>query len=205
MKKTIFFIMSAAVLLAGCTSKEQDKKIHTFWQQQYTQAARKLLASNPTFWQKFLPASLTKPETTYTSSFPRRTVAATPQKRTGTPRRENVPQVLDISMEGEAFPGKAPHAERVRIKQEWASIQENNQNTLRDLQTAFGDEVKNKAFYITFETERKLKQQAMVVPNYKTYLTKQKEIIAEQEEALKKLMEQNKGSLRRVRKTAAAR
>lgn len=201
MKKTILCIIGVCLVLAGCTSKEQDEKIQRFWQQQYNNVARKWVAKNPTFWQKFLPASVTESGGTYTSTFPRRP-AATSQKRAATPR--HTPQVLDISMEGEAFPGKASYAERVRIKQEWTSIQENNQNALRDLQTTFGNDVKDKAFYITFETERKLKQEAMTVPNYKTYLTKQKRILAEQEEALKKLMEQNKGSLRRVRKTSGA-
>ena len=199
MKKTILCIIGVYLVLAGCTSKEQDEKIQLFWQQQYTNASRKLMAKNPAFWQKLLPVSPAKSGEIYTSTFPRRT-AATPQKRTAASRPKNTPQILDISMEGEAFPGKASYAERVRIKQDWANVQENNQNTLRDLQTAFGNEVKDKAFYITLETERKLKQEAMTVPNYKTYVTKQKNILAEQDTALKKLMEQNKASLRRVRK-----
>lgn len=205
MKKIILCIVTAGVVLAGCTSKEQDKKIQAFWQQQGTNAARKWVAKNPALWGKILPDSLTaKPApVTYTSTFPRNPVAATPQRRPAAPRKPAPEvQVLDISMDEEAFPGKAPYDERVRIKQAWSNTQVNNQNALRDIQTAFGSEVREKAFYITVETERKLKQEATTVANYKTYLARQTEILAEQDEAIKKLMEQNKGSLRSVRKSA---
>ncbi len=188
MKKNIVFIVCICLLLSGCMSKEQKEKIKNFWLQQYFNVVLKLASKNAGAWP---------PGTPFVPMQKAAVPASASQPRTA---RKPAPQMLEVTLEEETFPGKASYAERVRIKQAWAATQLNNQNTLRDIQTAFGNEVKDKAFYITFNTERKLKQEAATAPNYKAYLAQQKKLLAQQDEAIQQLMEQNKNNLKRVRK-----
>ena len=196
MKKTILLTVVAGLLLAGCTSKEQDEKIRAFWFNQYLRVVLKSVAKNPVTLTKSFPLARKgrKPVVNSPRNKPPLQPARTPDEPT--------PQVLEVILDEEAFPGIAPYDERVHIKQAWTELQVNNQNTLQDIQSAFGDTVKAKAFDITLSTELQLKQEASTAPDYQTYLARQNEIIAAQDESLKQLMEQNKGSLRRVRTTS---
>ena len=44
MKKYILLPLAAAVMLAGCTTKEQDQQIRTFWMKQYMNVMVKLMS-----------------------------------------------------------------------------------------------------------------------------------------------------------------
>lgn len=209
MKNTYLFILFTGLILAGCTSKEQDEKIRAFWGQQFLQAAKK----NPELLQKAMPLSMAqsaaaRPQAVQvqtqvvlenTSSTP--TPPANPVAKT--PRATPV-QVLDVMVEEDVLPGKASQAERIRMTQAWNEVQDNNQSLLKDLQSAFGEDVKTSAFYITLTTERKLKKAAAVATNYQDYLARQKQILAEQDQSIQQLMQQNTASLRRIKKSSTA-
>ena len=56
MKKLLFLGLFAAVIFSGCTSKEQDEKIHAFWGEQMFK-----LMTNPTFSQIMMKSMLRGP------------------------------------------------------------------------------------------------------------------------------------------------
>ena len=56
MKKLLFLSLFAAVVCCGCTSKEQDEKIHAFWGEQMFK-----LMSNPTFSQVMMKSMMRGP------------------------------------------------------------------------------------------------------------------------------------------------
>lgn len=198
MKKLLLISLTASVLLAGCTSKEQDQKIKAFWFAQIMTVMTKFAQQG----RGPLPPVAATLQTKPSAPKPAPGVAqpaAQPAERSTTPRPPAV-QVLDVTMVDDALPGKAPHAQRVKMKQAWTTVQENNQATLKDLQTTFGENVKNKAFYITIETEKKLKQAAANANTYAAYMAQQKTLLAEQEKAIQQLMLQNKSSIKRIKK-----
>lgn len=212
MKKTYFFMLCAGLVLAGCTSKEQDEKIKAFWGQQVVGVMMKTPGSSPTMLQKALPLSVTQSAAAHPQNTPAQaqnpventavTPGATSPKTAPKTQRPPV-QVLDVTVEEDVLPGKASYADRVRMTRALENVQDNNQETLKDLQATFGDNVKTSAFYITLTTERKLKKAAAVALNYKDYAARQKQILAEQDQSIQQLMQQNTGSLRRIKKSSA--
>lgn len=198
MKKTSLFIfLSVCVLFAGCTSKEQDEKIKAFWFGQLFDVMTK--ASS--FKQ---PAAMPLPVSFAKSAAARPSVSAHPQ--TAKPVNQPVkpadpvpPSIMDVTMDDAALPGKAAYNDRVRMKQDWTALQLNNQAALKDLQATFGDNVKDKAFYIMLSTEQKLKQAAYMATDYNAYNVRQQNLLQEQNKALAQLMEQNKASIRHLK------
>lgn len=198
MKKLLLMSLAVSVLLAGCTSKEQDKKIKAFWFMQIMTAMTQFSQQGRGPWPPFAATLLPQPSAAKPTP-PATQPTATTTGRNTAPRPPAM-QVLDVTLVDDALPGKAPHAQRVKMKQAWTTVQENNQATLKDLQTTFGENVKNKAFYITIETEKKLKQAAANANTYAAYMARQKEVLAEQEKAIQQLMLQNKASIKRIKK-----
>ncbi len=192
------------ILLSGCTSKEQDQKIRAFWFQQFWGVVQKkgsLKNSPATMLPMSFAASAaarpTVPTHTESSAVPVVTHAPAPvAPRVTTPAVSRPATILDVTMDDEALPGKAPLEDRVRMKRDWTALQVNNQVTLKDLQVAFGDKVKDKAFYMMLSTEQKLKQVAYLAPDYTTYQNRQQQLLQEQSKAISQLMEQNKASIR---------
>lgn len=200
MKKTILFIACTCFLLAGCLSKEQKEKINTFWGMQIMNVIMKIsgktMPVRPVQPSQIpFPTSEQKPAEINDEAEPT-TPAAQPA---ATPKRP-APQVIDLTMDDDALPGKAAHEERVLMKQALSAVQDNNQSLLLDLQKTFGNKVKEKAFYITLETEKQLKQAAQNATSYNDYMTKQQQLLTQQENAIAKLMQQNKASLKRLKK-----
>lgn len=209
MKKTYLFILCAGLILAGCTSKEQDEKIKAFWGQQFLGFMMKNAERNQAMLQKAMPIVAAQSAALRPHAAPEQPHIAVVDSHGDTVAAQNAPkvpqvQVLDVTTEDDVLPGKARYEERVRMTSALGSVQENNQAILKDLQATFGESVKTSAFYITLNTERKLKKAAAVATDYKDYTARQKQILAEQDQSIKQLMQQNKSSLRRLKKSAAA-
>ena len=202
MKKITLLIIGASVLAAGCTSKEQDEKIKAFWFGQYFNLMMKTATKNPKAAQAAvslpLPLMQSAARPTAKPLPPAPEPTAAPAQRPAAPKAPAA-QILDVTMDDDALPGKAPYDDRVHMKQDWTALQVNNQTTLKDLQTTFGDDVKDRAFYIMLNTEQKLKQAAYTAPNYATYAGRQQQLLAEQDKSIEQLMLQNKGNIRRLK------
>ena len=80
-----------------------------------------------------------------------------------------------------------------------ASVEKNNQATLADMGSFFGEDTKAQAYAIISRTERLLRKKASSSPDYKTYLATQKSLLQIQEKELNELMRQNAKNLRSVR------
>lgn len=187
MKKILFFVFIAATIVgAGCTSPEQDQKIRLFWMQQYSNLMFKAMGKRPRATYP-MPA---------TPRMPARERQATPQTE-----QQSLPSLMDVTIETDALPGKAPHAERVRMKRAWDAVQIANQKTLDDINTAFGDQVKSKAFLVTANTEKQLKQAAQNAADFNAYFTQQKELLTKQNQAITALMTQNRHNIKKLKKT----
>lgn len=195
-KASLLILLSVCVLFTGCTSKEQNEKIKAFWFGQLFN----LMMKAPSFKQ---PAAIPLP-VSFAQSAAARPVHLLPMQgkpvsnTVTTPKPQPAP-IMDVTMDDDALPGKAPYDDRVRMKQDWTALQLNNQATLRDLQTTFGGDVKDKAFYIMLNTEQKLKQTAYMSADYDTYASRQAGLLQEQNKAIAQLMEQNKANIRRIK------
>lgn len=145
MKKYILLPLAAAVMLAGCTTKEQDQQIRTFWMKQYMNVMVKLMSKK----MDSLPQAA-------------RQKLAAPQVRAGgqnvhQPQRTQPapqPQIMEVTLDTDALPGRAPHADRVRMKRALEAVQISNQNILSDIAVTFGDNVKTQALVLTAGTKR---------------------------------------------------
>lgn len=189
MKKQLFFILIAAVLLAaGCTSPEQDQQIRMFWLQQYTNLMMKRLGDMPLRTEPHIPD---------TTMFPSGSAA----RKEAAPRKEtdSQPQLMDVTMETDALDGKASYQDRVRMKRAWNAVQSSNQKTLEDIGTAFGEQVKAKAFMITANTEKQLKQEAKNATDFVSYFERQQELLSKQEQDITQLMVQNRGRIKKLK------
>ena len=109
-------------------------------------------------------------------------------------------QVLEVTLDGgDAFPGVAPYKDRVRMKKEWNNLQVRNQAAVRDILKTFGTDVYNEAVVITARTEQQLKKTARTAGSYAAYVSQQRVLVAQQEQSLQKLMQQNVQSIRSVK------
>lgn len=122
--------------------------------------------------------------------------AAAPVRRT-TP----APQIMDVTMDTDELPGKAPQAERAKMKRAFDAVQVNNQAALVSIERTFNTAVKHKAFLITTQTEKDLKATAAKSANFQAYLSEQKRLLALQDQKLMQLMKQNAANLKRTRRT----
>lgn len=184
-KQHLLIFIAAAALAAGCTSPEQDQQIRQFWMQQYASLMMKSLPKLP-------QASLPMPAAA--------SRAETPRPQQAAPKVQ-APQVIDVTLETDALPGKAPHTERVRMKRAWDAVQISNQKTLDDIATAFGDQVKDSAFIITTNTEKQLKQAAKRAANFSAYFAQQQELLKKQDQDLNTLMAQNRTRIKTLKAT----
>ena len=110
------------------------------------------------------------------------------------------PQIMDVTLEDDVLPGKAPYADRVKMQQALNAFRQNNQNTLADIGNAFNEQVKSKAFYITAQTEKSMKQTAQTSANFETFSTALQKAAAQQNKQLRQLMTQNKNQLKKLRR-----
>ena len=124
-------------------------------------------------------------------------LAAFVRKNPAVPQKP-LPQIIEVTMESDEIKGVAPQADLARMKRALSAVQLANQKTLTDIGTTFGETVKNKALMITTATERKLKQEASVSATFTDYLTKQRELLTEQNKQLNQLMTQNAKNIRNI-------
>lgn len=189
-KQSLLFILFAAALLAGCTTPEQDQQIRLFWLTQYGELMAKHLGKN-------LPAPAALAHSMPEASQP--AAVRTPRKPI-----EPQPQLIDVTLETDALPGNAPLADRKRMKRAWDAVQLSNQKTLEDINVAFGAQVKGKAFLITANTEKQLKQEAKQAANFAAYFARQRDLLAKQEQSLTQLMTQNRNNIKKLKKPNTA-
>ena len=204
MKKTVLLLL-VSLMLSGCLSKDQAQKVITFWQQQFLEVFLETAAKNPEQARAMVKSPLYANGLAFQfKPGEAQPMEAAPQEgeadQSAPAVRRERPQVLDVTMDDKALPGQAPYVERVLMKQDWDKLQQNNQKTLQDLQTTFGDRIKEKAFFIMLATEQQLKKEASTAPTYDAYAARQKELEAAQEKALQTLMTKNKSSIRRIRR-----
>lgn len=186
MKKYILLPL-AAIILAGCTTKEQDQQIRAFWMEQYMNVMVKMMSKK----MENLPQAARQ-----------RLEAQQPRagQNTPQPRPAPQPQIMEVTLDTDALPGRAPHADRVRMKRALEAVQISNQNTLSDIAVTFGNNVKTQALVLTAGTERQLKQAAANSANFAAYFSVQQQLLAQQEQKLNQLMKQNAGSIKKIRK-----
>ena len=228
MKKITLITCCAGIFLAGCTSPEQDQKIQAFWFQQYANLMLKVgplnipqaaHSSDPADFaaalkgtrnqrRAALSALLTdiiRAQQQQQPQLPQPAPAPETQpKKPVKPKfsADMLPQIVEVTMDEEALPGKANYEERVRMAQAFSDVLVNNQATLQDVQDAFGESVKLKVFLITTGTETKLKEAAATANDFPDYLAKQRQLLQVQEKELQQLMTQNINSLKKIRNTS---
>ena len=198
MKKFILFPL-AALLLCACTTEEQSQQIRLFWLKQYAAVMTQKLANmQPQANGQSLQALLTefqKSPSVTQSSAAQNTPAAAAQQRP-----KPAPQIMEVTLDTEALPGRAPKEDRVKMKHALEAVQLSNQTTLTDIAATFGDNVKYQAFLLTAETERQLKQAAAQSADFNAYLTAQQQLLVEQDKKLNQLMQKNAGSIKKIRR-----
>lgn len=198
MKKFILFPL-AALLLCACTTEEQSQQIRLFWLKQYAAVMTQKLANmQPQANGQSLQALLTefqKSPSVSQSAAAQNTPAAAAQQR-----QKPAPQIMEVTLDTEALPGRAPKEERVKMKHALEAVQLSNQTTLTDIAATFGDNVKYQAFLLTAETERQLKQAAAQSADFNAYLTAQQQLLVEQDKKLNQLMQKNAGSIKKIRR-----
>ena len=198
MKKFILFPL-AALLLCACTTEEQSQQIRLFWLKQYAAVMTQKLANmQPQANGQSLQALLTefqKSPSVTQSTAAQNTPAAAAQQRP-----KPAPQIMEVTLDTEALPGRAPKEDRVKMKHALEAVQLSNQTTLTDIAATFGDNVKYQAFLLTAETERQLKQAAAQSADFNAYLTAQQQLLVEQDKKLNQLMQKNAGSIKKIRR-----
>lgn len=208
MKKQLLFLLAAALLAGGCTTKEQDMQIRLFWLNQLANLSTKTTDKDFRQLQQQLQA-LSLQEQAPLSQLKKTVPAQQPGDNADTPSAEAPvtatrkaipqPQIMDVTLEDDVLPGKAPYADRVKMQQALNAFRQNNQNTLADIGNAFNEQVKSKAFYITAQTEKSLKQTAKTSADFQTFSAAFKKAAAQQNKQLRQLMTQNKNQLKKLR------
>lgn len=198
MKKFILFPL-AALLLCACTTEEQSQQIRLFWLKQYAAVMTQKLANmQPQANGQSLQALLTEfqksPSVSQSAAAQSAPAAAAQQ------RPKPAPQIMEVTLDTEALPGRAPKEERVKMKHALEAVQLSNQTTLTDIAATFGNNVKYQAFLLTAETERQLKQAAAQSADFNAYLTAQQKLLVEQDKKLNQLMQKNAGSIKKIRR-----
>ena len=218
MKKIILIIFCACIFFAGCTSPEQNQKIQTFWFQQYVNLMLKigpLTPSAPTGNNR--PTALTERQAQRRAAAralltgilraqqsPQIPPTPAPQAQPQKPAKpkfstDMLPQMVEVTMDEEALPGKADYKERVQMMNAFSQVLTNNQKALQDLQETFGESVKLKAFLVTTRTETKLKETAATAENFQDYLAKQQQLLQAQDKEIEQLMTKNINSLKKIK------
>ena len=215
MNKYTLLPLIAAALVAGCTTKEQDEQIKTFWMMQSLEVMKKV--ATPANMEKLsklavksanfgamgamgtshmdLPENFDEPEPA---------LPAQPASQATAPvrRAAPAPQFMDVTIDTDELPGRAPQAERAKMKRAFDAVQINNQAALSAIENSFNASVKHKAFLITTQTEKDLKAAAAKSANFQAYFAEQKRLLALQDQKLTQLMKQNTANLKRVRRSS---
>lgn len=220
MKKIILIAFCTSFLFAGCTSPEQDQKIKDFWAQQLANLMLKVgplnvpqaaPISDPAEVTSALKgrreqrkAALNALVTGIIDAQRKQPTPPTPQPQPQKPVKpkfsaDMLPQMVEVTMDEEALPGKADYKERVQMMEAFSQVLTNNQKTLQDLQETFGETVKLKGFQITTRTETKLKEAAANATHFQDYLTQQQRLLQAQEKEIHQLMTQNINSLKKIK------
>lgn len=118
-------------------------------------------------------------------------------------RKQQSNQYMEIIMEDapktRKTTSRASSSDSRAIQLALANVEKNNQATLADMGSFFGEDTKAQAYAIISRTERLLRKKASSSPDYKTYLATQKSLLQIQEKELNELMRQNAKNLRSVR------
>lgn len=195
--KKIILLPIAALLLGACTTEEQSQQIRLFWLKQYaalmTQKLVNLQSKTNDPRLQALVAEFQKNPPLVLPAVPQNTSAPAAQRRP-----KPAPQIMEVTLDTDALPGRAPKEDRVKMKQALESVQVANQKTLTDIAATFGDNVKYQAFLLTAETERQLKQAAAQSASFNAYLTTQQRLLSAQDKQLNQLMQKNVGSLKKL-------
>ena len=218
MKKIILIAFCACVFFAGCTSPEQNQKIQAFWFQQYVNVILKvgpMIPSKPTDntpstafaerqAQRRAAARALLTGLLQAQQSPQTSPAPAPQAQPPKPAKpkfsaDMLPQMVEVTMDEEALPGKADYKERVQMMGAFSQVLTNNQKTLQDLQETFGESVKLEAFLVTTRTETQLKETAATAVDFQDYLAKQQQLMQAQEKEIEQLMTQNINSLKKIK------
>ena len=210
MKKQLLFLLAAALLAGGCTTKEQDMQIRLFWLNQLANLSTKTTDRDFRQLQQQLQALSLQEQAPLSQLKKANGPAQQPGDNADTPSAEALgtatrkaipqPQIMDVTLEDDVLPGKAPYADRVKMQQALNAFRQNNQNTLADIGNAFNEQVKSKAFYITAQTEKSMKQTAQTSANFETFSTALQKAAAQQNKQLRQLMTQNKNQLKKLRR-----
>ena len=208
MKKYTLLPIIAATLLAGCTTKEQDAQIRTFWMMQSLEVMNKLATPANMAKLSQLAAARTAgfgamgaPHINFPENLPEPVPAQTAPAASAK-RVAPAPQMIDVTMDTDELPGKATPAERAKMKRAFEAVQINNQATLSSIENSFNASVKHKAFLITTQTEKDLKAAAANSADFPAYFAEQKRLLALQEQKITQLMKQNAANLKRTRRPA---
>ena len=200
MKKIVFLTFCAFLVAAGCTSPEQDEKIKAFWAEQAGNAMMKVFEAKGRFdaggFSNRMAGALQNVKADQSQAAPAEQPQAAPKPR---PAEPQLPRMLEVTLEEEALPGRAPLSERKLMKQALDEVQLDNLATLQDLQTVFGESVKVKAFLITNRTETELKKAAANATTFQAYLSRQEKLVNEQHQAIEQLMQQNKSQMKHLK------
>ncbi|WP_432635237.1 hypothetical protein [Candidatus Avelusimicrobium sp.] len=212
MNKYTLLPLIAAALVAGCTTKEQDEQIRTFWMMQSLEVMNKV--ATPANMEKLSKLAAKSanlgaretPHMDWPENFegPTPAIPAQPAPQATAPvrRATPAPQFMDVTIDTDELPGKAPQEERAKMKRAFGAVQINNQATLASIENSFNASVKHKAFLITTQTEKDLKAAAAKSANFQAYFAEQKRLLALQDQKLTQLMKQNTANLKRVRRSS---
>ena len=131
------------------------------------------------------------------------TAAQTKQLAAQKKRKQPSNQYMEIIMEDSAKTPKkntrASAKDTQAIQNALATVVKNNQATLNDMGSIFGEDTKAQAYAIISRTESLLRKKALSSPDYKTYLATQKSLLQTQEKELNALMRQNANRLSSIR------
>ncbi len=108
---------------------------------------------------------------------------------------------MEITMEEPAGPvkGKAPLKDRQAMQRAIEKVQQDNENALSDIGQMFGNATQAQAAAIMSKTEKALRQKANASASLQAYLAAQKQLLAQQEQNLNKLMQENARFIRDIR------
>ena len=132
------------------------------------------------------------------------TSAATAKRQAARRKQQNSSQYMEIIMEDTQTKAprkntKASASDNKAIQAALAEVVKNNQSTLSDMGSLFGENAKAEAYAIMAHTEKQLRNKAATSPNYKTYLATQKALLQTQEKELNQLMRKHAKDLRSIK------
>ena len=109
-------------------------------------------------------------------------------------------QFMQITMDDtHSVKGKAPQKDRQAMQKAIEKVQQDNQKTTQDIGEMFGGDTQSAAFAITAKTEQILWRKANASASLNEYLAAQKQVLAQQEQSLNKLMQENARFIRDIR------